>query len=807
MCARVLTIVAILLLQVLPDSGLGAGQSPAPSTATPDRAQDQLDFANGLYQRKLFLEAAEQYGTFIRSYPNHEKIPTALFRRAECLYQASYQNESSRNEILKDAEQELRTLLERFPQNERRTEALLRRGEILCQLARPAEAAPLLEELLRGPLSETVEEAVRFYLAQAYWDQKKTTEAEKQWETLRLRFPKGERYAPATYSLAILKQQKSQPEAAMALLKELTAEKPRFPVPKDSPIPGDARMVLAEIYRQLGDHTRAAAMFLEASREPRHRIGALFGQAWELFQQGEFEPTISLCRTLLKEPGLGDREAGTLFLLGSSLYETKKYQEAIDPLRRAVVHPGAGNLQIPAWFRLVWSLFLTNDHDGASREAEALLKLKLDPALAGDIHFVLAQIAAASKRYPDAATEYRTVIEQFPASRFVEKAAYGIGDTQYRTGAYREAAQAFANFLETYPKSPLYDQALRWLAESLLQAGEYKEAAGRITQLIERNPSHEDLPHLLYRQGLALNKSGQTEEMRRSFSELLERFPTSSEAPEALYWLAWQDDQAGNRERSLQEYERLVKEYPKAERWNAARRRLVVGYMETNHFDRALPILLEMLADKDQAKEMGPEIFFRSAIYASEQGRHDDALRILNRVAEVHTRPEVLERAFIERGREFIILSRWQEASDCANEFFDKFPHSPFQPEAYWIRARALQGENHFDDAARAFDQSLQALANMGSSDLFFEATLHLDRGRLMEVRGQPEEALKEYLYVDILFPDPRTSPSALLRGSIIQEQLGKKNEARQMLERLAKMYPDAPEARQAQERLKLLGK
>ena len=807
MRTRVLDIVVVLVAGLIVCPGLGAGQqsaaAPLPSTPTADRAKDQFDFANGLYQRKLFLEAAEEYDKFIGSYPSHEEIPAALFRRAECLYQAYFQNERRPKEILTDAERDLRRLLDRFPQTTRRTPALLRRGEILCLLDRPGQAAPLLEELLRGSLSETEEEPVRFYLAQAYWNQKKITVAEKQWETLRLRFPRGKLYAKATYSLAFLKRQKAQPDAAILLLKELIAAKPRFPLPEDSHIPGDARVMLAEIHSQLGDHTRAAAIYLEASQEPRHRISSLYGRAWALFQQEEFEATVGVCRDLLKESGLGDREAGTLFLLGAALYETKKHQEAIEPLKRAVIHPGTGDLRTQAWYRLVWSLYLTGNHEGASREAKALLKLQLDPALAGDIHFILAQIAVASKRYSQAATEYRVVVEQFPASRFVEEAAYGVGGMEYRAQAYEGAAQAFDAFLETYPKSSLYEKALRWLAQSLLQAGRHEEAAGRIRQLIERNPSHEDLAYLLYSQGLALYKNGRTEEMRGPLSELLKRFPKYSHASEALYWLAWQDDQAGNNERSLQEYARLVKEYPGAPRWNAARRRLVVGYMKGEQFDRALPILLELLAEKDEAKQMGPQIFFRAAIYASELGRHDDALRILNGVAEMHPLPDVLERALIERGRELITLSRWQEASDCANEFLEQFPHSQFQPEAYWIRARALHGQNHFDDAARAFEQSVDALTSMGGSDPLFEATLHLDRGKLLEVRGHPELALKEYLYVDILFSDPRISPEALLRASICQEQLGKEGEARRLLERLVKMYPDAPQTRQARESLR----
>jgi len=809
---KVLPFICFAILETVVVAVPGFSQdaaSPAqvPSATAPDKAQNQLDFADGQYQRNLFLGAAEEYARFIETYPDHEKIPVALFRRAECLYQASYKDPAKRADLLKQAEETLRTLLERYPQNERRTEALLRRGEILCHLDRATEASPLLSELLKTPLAEKVEEAVRFHLGQAYYAEGKIPLAEKEWETLRQKFPKGNLYAPATYSLALVKKQKSQPDTTIALLNELIAANPPFPIPENSPIPGDSRILLAQIYTQMGDHARAATLYEEASREPRHRINALYLRAWSLFQQQNFPDTIDLTQKLLEEPALGDYQAGVLFLLGTSLYETKNYKKAIEPLQRVSIHPKAAEFRTQAWYRLVWALFLTEDYEGAKQQALGLLKLKLDPALAGDVHFLLGQIAASAKQYSEAAVEYRTVVEQFPASRFIEKANYGVGEMEYSSQAFDRAAQGFSAFLKAFPESTLYNEALRWLAESLLQSGQAAEAAQRFTELIQRCPEHPEMSRFLYLQGLALHKSDQKEAMRKPLEDLLQRFPKSPDAHRALYWLAWQDDEAGNKERALQEYERLLKEYPESEYAPTARRRLAIGNINANRFDLALPMLLEVLANAEEAKKVGPEIFFRMAIYASDQGKHDEALAILNRVSEVHPQPEVIERSLIEQGREAVVTGQWTKATAQANEFFDKFPHSQYRPEGYWIRARALQGLNQFDDAEHAFQEGLAALANLGSPDPVFEATVHLDWAKLLEARSRPEEALKEYLYVDILFPGPKTSPEALLHASICQEQLGQIQEAKATLQRLVDLFPNTPEAQKAIQRLQEFGK
>lgn len=84
---------------------------------------------------------------------------------------------------------------------------------------------------------------------------------------------------------------------------------------------------------------------------------------------------------------------------------------------------------------------------------------------------------------------------------------------------------------------------------------------------------------------------------------------------------------------------------------------------------------------------------------------------------------------------------------------------------------------------------------------------MHLDWAKLLEARSRPEEALKEYLYVDILFPGPKTSPEALLHASICQEQLGQIPEAKTTLQRLVDLFPNTPEAQKAAQRLQEFGK
>ena len=41
-------------------------------------AQDQVDFADGLYVRGMYRLATEEYDTFIKNWPDDEALPTVL---------------------------------------------------------------------------------------------------------------------------------------------------------------------------------------------------------------------------------------------------------------------------------------------------------------------------------------------------------------------------------------------------------------------------------------------------------------------------------------------------------------------------------------------------------------------------------------------------------------------------------------------------------------------------------------------------------------------------------------------------------
>ena len=72
-----MTLSAVLALAIAP------GQ---PAQAKSDRAARQLDFANGLFLRKLYDMAAQEYAAYVKAFPGDATEEYARFQWAESLY-------------------------------------------------------------------------------------------------------------------------------------------------------------------------------------------------------------------------------------------------------------------------------------------------------------------------------------------------------------------------------------------------------------------------------------------------------------------------------------------------------------------------------------------------------------------------------------------------------------------------------------------------------------------------------------------------------------------------------------------------
>lgn len=120
------------------------------------------------------------------------------------------------------------------------------------------------------------------------------------------------------------------------------------------------------------------------------------------------------------------------------------------------------------------------------------------------------------------------------------QALYDRGYAFFHQKRYAEAESDFRQVLDRFPTSPLADNALFWIGESRYARGDLSSALGAYSETLERFPDGNKASHALYKAGRCLEALGRPAEAREAYRELRERFGGTAMA-----------DLAAERERGL----------------------------------------------------------------------------------------------------------------------------------------------------------------------------------------------------------------------------------------------------------------
>ena len=178
---------------------------------------EQLDFAEGNYQRKFYDLAAKEYRYFVEKFPEHKHAPHAMFRLIVCL------RTLGRTEATFSAINQFQA---KWPTHKSSARLFLWKGEILFNQERYAPASACFKRLLLDEDSKTQETAM-YFLGQCYGKVGKPELALQTYAKLGAKpFDKDHIYRPyALFAVAVGHQQKDEFDKAAKLFQRLATEK------------------------------------------------------------------------------------------------------------------------------------------------------------------------------------------------------------------------------------------------------------------------------------------------------------------------------------------------------------------------------------------------------------------------------------------------------------------------------------------------------------------------------------------------------------------------------------------------------
>ncbi len=200
------------------------------------------------------------------------------------------------------------------------------------------------------------------------------------------------------------------------------------------------------------------------------------------------------------------------------------------------------------------------------------------------------------RRYEEARTQFRRIVERHPDSSLAPRARFLIGETFYREGEFDKAIKEFEAFMAFYPRHLIADLVQYRLAMSYYDQmkpveqdqGLTVKALETFTKLVREYPESRYAPEALAKIEICRLRLAQKElwvanyyfnqgnagAARQRLEGLLKDYPRTLVIPEALYLLAEIHQQEGRLEAGRELLKRLADDYSYTEWGRRAAQRL-----------------------------------------------------------------------------------------------------------------------------------------------------------------------------------------------------------------------------------------
>lgn len=553
---------------------------------------------------------------------------------------------------------------------------------LLVLLAAALAAGPASAQPLAPPGGEAFAAAYALYDAGLYG------EAARAFEAFRADYPDHPQAPEALFYGGQSELAMGRGERAAALL---SAFRLRYPT---HPLAPRARLAVGEYHFARGDDDRAIAALNEALREDQPmedaaRARLLIGQA-HLRQQRFDDAATELQRAARLYPR-AEAAPAALYTLGVAEAERGNWEGAADAFERLEVRYRRSPQDRMVGLKLAEAYQRTGRYDRVVAEVDRRLAEIPDAEVEGGLPVSpsvqaerrtrrdRAQVLAGDallrlNRASEAEQRFRAVSQEPPYARH---AAFGLARVAYGREDWTEAAALFAT---AYPESGTLDamaaEALYLEGLALRRAGRLDQATDRLAAVARRAPDSAVADAALYEQGLLLYTTRRWDEAVPVFSGLLDRYPNSTFAGESA--------------RMLGETYASLGDFARAEQ--AARRARELGVATA---------------------ELGSEVAFQQGYQALQEGRLDEAERVLAQLASNDPTGERAGEALFWAGEAAFQAGQagqrgaYDRALDRLNTFLTRYPDHRQRDAARYVLAWTYFKQGNYGRAAEAFERFL----------------------------------------------------------------------------------------------------
>src|SRR5438094_3893279 len=507
--------------------------SEAPARETEGADRRQLEYANGLFARKLYDLAIPEYQKYLDNYPGRAGRANAYFSLGEC-YRNLHRDSSARTNLQKvlteygDSEfagpaafalaemaftdKDYATALPLFHRSAAKSKepavALSARyfeARCLEALGRKDDAADIYAQVAEGGNPNPYREDARVTAASIFASRGKKLEALKQYEALA-----NEAQKPALKAECAVR-------GGLIALELVQADKDKI----------DNAMA-----------QRAAALFQKGRSSPdagKFRAIAQVGFRRLQYQTGQYTQLLADYKKdldKLPEPA----QAEVLLLAANSQRQLNRPTQAEAVYRQIIdKYPDREEAKDAAYQQLI--NVYNSDPSALSSAVDTFLATNPTNERADQAKLLKAEALYKQQNYTEAASMYGELRASELSPRLRAEAAYKLGLCHVQTKNVPGAIEAFTYYMQTFPDSPQMPAALAQRALAYEQDKNYSAALADLNIILAKYPKTQEREAALQLKALILGQQDNTKGMVETFRQLLKEFPRSSVAAQAHYYI------------------------------------------------------------------------------------------------------------------------------------------------------------------------------------------------------------------------------------------------------------------------------
>ena len=742
--------------------------------------QRQLDYANGLFTRKLYDLAAPEYQKYLDDYPGRPGRANAYFSLGEC-YRNLNRVSSARTNFQK--------VLNDYGDSEFAGPAAYALAEMAFTDKDYATALPLFHRSAAKSKEPAVALSARYFEARCLEATGRKEEAADIYVQVADAGNPNPYREDARATAASIFASKGKKIDALKQYEALANESSKPALKAESAVRGG--MIALELVQSdkgkidKAMTDRAAALLQKGCTLPeagKFRAIAQVGLRKLQYQTGQYAQLLADYKKDLEK--LPDAAQAEVLLMAANSERQLGHSKQAEALYRQIIanYPDREEAKDAAYQRLI--NVYNSDPSALPAAIDEFLATNPTNDRADEAKLLKAEAFYKQQNYAEAAAIYGELRASELSPTLRAEAAYKLGLCQVQTKNIPGVIEAFTYYMQTFPDGSQAPAALAQRALAYEQSKNYDAALTDLNIILAKYPKAREREASLQLKALILGQQENTKGMVDTFRQLLKEFPKSSVAAQAQYYIGKTAFEAKNYKAALTALN-MARQLNKEQYYNLASLRIILCQFYLKDRPALTKEVNDFMADSPSTN-LPPEVLEWLGIEYYNEKNFQVAEKYLGALQKIENQGNVKPDYLFYLGDTATKLKNVGEAEDAFAKYLVA-AKDPAGKAKVLLALGAVKISAHKPDEAQKIAEQIMALQPEGRVN----AEARLLAGEVQLERGNYDDAGKAFKGVALLYDDPAITPRALDKAALAYRQAGKTEEADRLSRELRERYPN----------------